>query len=96
MSTLKENRIPIFFSFRENAVPKSLAHFGQGEDRIWIDDVTCQGTEKDFFDCYKTMEYHNCYHFEDAGVICSQGTCTTYNHLCLIYLYFLNLFLINE
>lgn len=78
-----------FFYVQRKCSSKIL---GQGEDRIWIDDVTCQGTEKDFFDCYKTMEYHNCYHFEDAGVICSQGTCTTYNHLCLIYLYFLNLF----
>lgn len=59
-----------FFMFRENVVLKFLVYFGQGEDWIWIDDVICQGMEKDFFDCYKIMEYYNCYYFEDVGVIC--------------------------
>ncbi|XP_034337070.2 SCO-spondin [Magallana gigas] len=57
---------------RENAIPKPSAYFGQGRGRIWMDDIVCQGTERDLFHCNKSsVGTHNCGHSEDAGVICS-------------------------
>lgn len=69
------------FIDRENAIPTAEAHFGQGQDRIWMDEVSCQGTENDIFDCNKTLGSHDCSHSEDAGVICSLGTCILYDKL---------------
>lgn len=43
-----------------------------------MDDVSCQGIEKDIFDCNPTLVNHNCGHSEDAGVICSPGICIFY------------------
>ncbi|XP_065934945.1 uncharacterized protein [Magallana gigas] len=57
---------------RENAISTGTARFGQGQGPIWMDDVSCQGTENDIFDCNKTLVNHNCDHSDDAGVICSK------------------------
>lgn len=39
-----------------------------------MDDIVCQGTERDLFHCNKSsVGTHNCGHSEDAGVICSLG-----------------------
>lgn len=47
------------------------ATFGQGEGQIWIDDVTCVGTEASLSLCQVTAwGSHNCGHREDAGVEC--------------------------
>lgn len=57
---------------RENAVAYSSAYFGAGTGQIWLDDLSCTGTETDIADCpYITWGYHNCGHGEDAGVACS-------------------------
>nr|XP_009673252.1 PREDICTED: deleted in malignant brain tumors 1 protein-like isoform X1 [Struthio camelus australis] len=48
------------------------ARFGWGSNRIWLDDVSCTGTETDFSECKaKSWGIHNCHHGEDAGVVCS-------------------------
>ncbi|NXF41391.1 DMBT1 protein, partial [Nyctibius bracteatus] len=48
------------------------AHFGRGHDPIWLDEVNCTGTEDSLFDCRASAWGHNnCFHGEDAGVICS-------------------------
>ncbi|KAL8176296.1 UNVERIFIED_CONTAM: hypothetical protein K2H54_030287 [Gekko kuhli] len=49
------------------------AHFGEGTDHIWLDDVKCTGTEAALRDCRrKAWGEHNCNHREDAGVVCSE------------------------
>uniref|UniRef100_A0A8D0DMR6 Soluble scavenger receptor cysteine-rich domain-containing protein SSC5D n=1 Tax=Salvator merianae TaxID=96440 RepID=A0A8D0DMR6_SALMN len=54
------------------AAPRG-AHFGKGNDPIWLDDVKCKGTEASLRDCrIKGWGEHNCNHGEDAGAICSE------------------------
>ncbi|XP_067399339.1 deleted in malignant brain tumors 1 protein-like, partial [Emydura macquarii macquarii] len=50
------------------------AHFGQGSDRIWLDEVNCTGTEAALSDCRaRPWGDSNCTHREDAGVNCSDS-----------------------
>uniref|UniRef100_A0A3P9H5Q1 SRCR domain-containing protein n=1 Tax=Oryzias latipes TaxID=8090 RepID=A0A3P9H5Q1_ORYLA len=44
------------------------AHFGQGSDPIWLDNVACSGSESSLTECgHRGYEKHNCGHDEDAG-----------------------------
>ena len=46
--------------------------FGPGTGDIWMDDVTCIGTEPSLDECqHLGWGIHNCEHMEDAGVRCS-------------------------
>ncbi|KPP70921.1 B-cell receptor CD22-like, partial [Scleropages formosus] len=48
------------------------AHFGRGQDPIWLEDLWCSGSEASLLDCrYSGLLSHNCNHDRDAGVICS-------------------------
>ncbi|XP_037830972.1 deleted in malignant brain tumors 1 protein-like isoform X2 [Kryptolebias marmoratus] len=49
-----------------------VAYFGQGANRIWLDNVGCTGSETHLTNCsHNGFGIHNCGHGEDAGVICS-------------------------
>ena len=45
--------------------------YPSGEGNIFFDDVECEGTETNLFDCpSRGLNVHNCEHHEDAGVQC--------------------------
>ena len=53
------------------AVAIALAHYGQGEGPIVLDDVECTGLEAYITDCHHNGYFsHNCIHAEDAAVQC--------------------------
>ena len=49
------------------------AHFGQGIDPIWMDNVQCSGNENSLTLCpFNGWGQHNCGHHEDASVVCGK------------------------
>ena len=53
----------------------TMGTFGSGDGPIWLDDVTCTGTEPSIQDCdHGGFGVHNCDHTEDIGIIC--GKCS--------------------
>ena len=49
------------------------AFYGQGSGQIWLDGVSCTGTELTIQNCSHRMGIQNCNHMKDAGVECSNG-----------------------
>uniref|UniRef100_K7FSL6 Soluble scavenger receptor cysteine-rich domain-containing protein SSC5D n=1 Tax=Pelodiscus sinensis TaxID=13735 RepID=K7FSL6_PELSI len=48
------------------------AQFGQGSERIWLDDINCKGTEAALSECTaRPWGDNNCNHGEDASAVCS-------------------------
>ena len=56
-----------FSSF--GAIARVGAFFGQGRGQIFLDEVSCNGTEERLTDCMAAST-HDCIHAEDAGVTC--------------------------
>ncbi|XP_074815983.1 neurotrypsin-like isoform X2 [Natator depressus] len=53
------------------AKARTMAYFGEGHGPIHLDNVECSGTERTLGECSKPHSgIHNCWHSEDAGVIC--------------------------
>uniref|UniRef100_A0A668VSH4 SRCR domain-containing protein n=1 Tax=Oreochromis aureus TaxID=47969 RepID=A0A668VSH4_OREAU len=49
------------------------AQFGQGNGPIWLDEVTCIGTESKLSECrHGGFGSHDCGHSENAGVVCEE------------------------
>ena len=49
-----------------------FAAFGRGSGRIWYANVNCSGREANLAQCdHDGLVVHNCYHSQDAGVICA-------------------------
>ena len=69
----------------------SFAHFGEGTGPIWLDDVSCTGSESELLECpHNGIGNHNCDHFEDASVRCSISgkfiiTQNVFNSSCFTY-----------
>ncbi|XP_025756230.1 deleted in malignant brain tumors 1 protein [Oreochromis niloticus] len=50
------------------------AHFSEGTGEIWLDDVSCSGSERSLNECqHRGFGRHSCTHSKDAGVICSES-----------------------
>ena len=67
----------------------SGATFGQGTERIWLDNVQCTGRERVLMNCRASSNgVNSCTHAQDAGVRCHSGTlmdclCSIINFLYL-------------
>ncbi|XP_025113571.1 low-density lipoprotein receptor-related protein 5-like [Pomacea canaliculata] len=60
---------------RQGAVGVQGGTYPKSSGRIWLDEVTCEGTEAHLGQCHKNSWGDNdCSHLEDAGVICSSVT----------------------
>ena len=50
----------------------SGSQVADGTGQIWLDNVACNGSERNLFSCrHNGWGRHNCGHYQDAGVECS-------------------------
>ncbi|XP_025756229.1 deleted in malignant brain tumors 1 protein-like [Oreochromis niloticus] len=56
------------------------ASFGEGSGSIWLDDVSCSGSERSLTECQnRGFGTHDCTHSKDAGVVCSGKSFAIFN-----------------
>ncbi len=62
----------IFLTFDlPGATAFSFSFFGEGRGGIFLDDVSCSGSESMLINCpHRGIGVHNCDHSDDAGVAC--------------------------
>ena len=65
----------------------SLRNVNPGNGTIWLEEVTCLGTERDIATCsHKSWGSHDCSHSEDVSVRCTEPPTTGVNYLhCNLY-----------
>ena len=51
------------------AISKNSFH-GPGTGQIWLDDLSCHGSESRLFDCPHRIRWNYCDHYRDAGLVC--------------------------
>ena len=52
----------------------TIGTFPVGSGQIWLDDVSCAGTEARLINCPSSnIGTHNCAHIEDVGINCQPG-----------------------
>jgi hypothetical protein len=62
--------------FAIDAVPVRGGVYGEGEGRVLLDDLLCQGDEENLLDCSRySGGTHSCDHSQDAGIRC-EAACT--------------------
>ena len=69
-------RLCLFIRFLHfiGAEAYNFGYFGEGTGPINLDNVQCTGNETQLVDCPYVSD-HNCFHFEDAGVVCANASC---------------------
>ena len=60
----------IFFYTGAQARYYNYYSYGWGIGNIWVDNVHCSGSESSLSACSKSVNSHNCGHYEDIGVRC--------------------------
>lgn len=88
--------VVLFVCFHRSVTAYTSAHFGAVTGPTWLDDLHCDGTEKDIAMCDgRPWGDENCGHTEDAGVTCGEDRCTSTPIFCcflfLLFLYIFNL-----
>ena len=58
------------FLLHTDATAYLSARYGQGSGPIHLDNVACTGTENALVNCTYDSDTSDCFHFEDAGVLC--------------------------
>ena len=57
-------------------VARTAAYFGEGDGDIHVSGLKCGGSEASILSCPQV--WSECFHDEDAGVICEKGNCHIY------------------
>ena len=61
------------YIFKTSRFPYAVgdAFFGEGNGRVWLDEVNCNGTETDIYECEsRGWGETNCGHSKDVSVFC--------------------------
>ena len=65
----------IYYCMHTGAIALSSGAFGPGVGTVFLDSVTCDGTEQFLHQCMNDgLGDHNCQHNEDAAIVCRGPT----------------------
>ncbi|XP_046551066.1 deleted in malignant brain tumors 1 protein-like [Haliotis rubra] len=63
--------------YESGVTPRAIQTFGFGGGQIWLDDVSCSGSESSLASCsHNSWGVNNCGHSEDVGIICDPSDIT--------------------